>query len=54
MPGENLLLNGHGNGFIRNIGKNIKNNQKFTKEIGFRTKVFDKLEIKVGPQKRKV
>ena len=49
MPKGNLLLNAIGQGFIRNIAKKIKNNQKFTKKIGLRTRVFDKLEIKLGP-----
>ena len=49
MPEGNLLLNGNGQEFIRNIAKKIKNNQKFTKKIGLQTKVFDKLEVKLGP-----
>ena len=49
MPEENLLLNGTVKWFIINIAKKIKNNQKFTKKIGLQTKVFDKLEVKLGP-----
>ena len=48
MPEGNLLLNGIGQGFIRNIAKKIKNNQKFTKKIGLWTMGFDKLKGKVG------
>ena len=29
--------------------KYCKENQKFTKKIGLRTKVFDNLEVKLGP-----
>ena len=49
MPEGNLLLNGIGQLFIRNIAKKIKNNEKFTKKIGLRAEVCDKLEVKLGP-----
>ena len=43
------LVYGIGKGIPRNIAKKIQNNQKFTKKIRFRTKVFDKIEVKIGP-----
>ena len=37
-----FIINKISKGFLRNTAKKFQNKQKFTKEIGFRTKVFDK------------